>query len=250
MSLIQVARYSDVKYDFKDGYARVPVLEGAFDQARFAHCALQPGHSITPDVYSVTEHNQLFIFTKGKGYVTTPREAWNVTEPGVFVPEFDTERFTIICSADSKQPLEFLHIITELNGYDKTCLVESRMVLPRFRTISQGWTYDEDFKDNSVTTSMMLLEHRNLGRLSMGCVKGCGPIEIGQHIHNELAQWYFPLPGSEFIYTAGGEEVHMTGGDLSFTPTGFWHGSKGEAGKKCDYIWFEMCIDGYPGEIK
>ena len=39
------------------------------------------------------------------------------------------------------------------------------MVLPRFRTISQGWTYDEDFKDNSVTTSMMLLEHRNLGRL-------------------------------------------------------------------------------------
>ena len=69
MSLIQVARYSDVKYDFKDGYARVPVLEGAFDQARFAHCALQPGHSITPDVYSVTEHNQLFIFTKGKGYV-------------------------------------------------------------------------------------------------------------------------------------------------------------------------------------
>ena len=71
MSLIQVARYSDVKYDFKDGYACVPVLEEAFDQARFAHCALQPGHSITPDVYSVTEHNQLFIFTKGKGYVTT-----------------------------------------------------------------------------------------------------------------------------------------------------------------------------------
>ena len=42
----------------------------------------------------------------------------------------------------------------------------------------------------------------------------------------------------------------MTGGDLSFTPTGFWHGSKVEADKTCDYIWFEMCIDGYPGEIK
>ena len=39
-------------------------------------------------------------------------------------------------------------------------------------------------------------------------------------------------------------------GDLSFTPTGFWHGSKVEAGRQCDYIWFEMCIDGYPGEIK
>ena len=217
---------------------------------RVIFIALQPGCSITPDVYSVTEHNQLFIFTKGKGYVTTPRQAWNIKEPGVFVPEFDTERFTITCSADSRQPLEFLHIITELSDYDKNCLVESRMVLPRFRGISEGWTYDEDFKDNDTTTSIMLLEHRNLGRLSMGCVRGTGPIEIGQHIHNELAQWYFPLPGSEFIYTAGGEEVKMTGGDLSFTPTGFWHGSKVEAGKQCDYIWFEMCIDGYPGEIK
>ena len=177
MSQIKVARYSGVKYEFVDGYARVPVLEGEFDQAHFAHCALQPGCSITPEVYSVTEHNQLFIFTKGKGYVTTPRQAWNIREPGVFVPEFDAERFTITCSADSKQPLEFLHIITELSDYDKTCLVESRMVLPRFRGISEGWTYDEDFKDNSVTTSMMLLEHRNLGRLSMGCVKGNGPIE-------------------------------------------------------------------------
>ena len=71
MSQIKVARYSGVKYEFVDGYARVPVLEGEFDQAHFAHCALQPGCSITPEVYSVTEHNQLFIFTKGKGYVTS-----------------------------------------------------------------------------------------------------------------------------------------------------------------------------------
>ena len=64
MSQIKVARYSGVEYAFVDGYARVPVLEGEFDQARFAHCALKPGCSITPEVYSVTEHNQLFIFTK------------------------------------------------------------------------------------------------------------------------------------------------------------------------------------------
>ena len=101
MSLIQVARYSDVKYDFKDGFARVPVLENAFDQASFAHCALQPGHSVSPAVFSVTEHNQIFFFTKGKGYVTTPRQAWNINEPGVFVPEFDSERFTITCSAEA-----------------------------------------------------------------------------------------------------------------------------------------------------
>ena len=135
MSLIQVARYSDVKYDFKDGFARVPVLENAFDQACFAHCALQPGHSITPDVYSVTEHNQLFFFTKGKGYITTPRQAWNINEPGVFVPEFDTERFTITCSADSKEPLEFLHIVTESPAWYCPASAPSLRAGPMTRTL-------------------------------------------------------------------------------------------------------------------
>lgn len=249
MSLIQVARYSDVKYDFKDGYACVPVLEGAFDQARFAHCALQSGHSITPDVYSVTEHNQLFIFTKGKGYVTTPRQAWNVTEPGVFVPEFDSERFTITCSADSKQPLEFLHIVTELNDYDKTCLREAHMSLPRFRGVSEAWHYKEDFTGADIQ-QMMMLEHRNLGRLSMGANFGTGPNYIGQHIHNELEQWYIMLPGASFTYTAENEKVHVQGGDITYTPHGSHHGSECAEGEKFAYVWFELCENGYPGEIK
>ena len=249
MSLIQVARYSDVKYDFKDGYACVPVLEGAFDQARFAHCALQSGHSITPDVYSVTEHNQLFIFTKGKGYVTTPRQAWNVTEPGVFVPEFDSERFTITCSADSKQPLEFLHIVTELNDYDKTCLREAHMSLPRFRGVSEAWHYKENFTGADIQ-QMMLLEHRNLGRLSMGANFGTGPNYIGQHIHNELEQWYIMLPGASFTYTAENEKIHVQGGDITYTPHGSHHGSECAEGEKFAYVWFELCENGYPGEIK
>ena len=250
MSDIKVARYKDVTHSFENGYSHQRVLEGVFDQARFEHCALQPGCGITPEVYSAREHNQIFVFTGGTGYITTPRQAWNITETSVFVPEFDTERFTVTCAANSKEPLAFLHIVTELNDYDKTCLVESRMTLPRFRRLGDGWTYQEDFKDNDATTSIMLLEHRNLGRLSMGAVLGTGPSVIGQHIHNELAQWYFPLPGSSFTYTAGGEEVKMEGLDLSYTPTGFYHGSTAGEGQCYDYIWFEMCLDGYPGEIK
>ena len=249
MSQIKVARYSDVKYDFVNGFARVPVLEGEFDQAHFAHCALQPGCSITPDVYSVTEHNQLFIFTKGKGYVTTPRQAWNIVEPGVFVPEFDTEHFTITCSADSKQPLEYLHIITELSDYDKTCLKESHLTLPRFRGVSQAWHYKEDFTGADIQ-QMMLIEHRNLGRLSMGANFGTGPNYIGQHIHNELEQWYIMLPGASFTYTAEDEKIHVQGGDITFTPHGSHHGSECAEGEKFAYVWFELCENGYPGEIK
>jgi gentisate 1,2-dioxygenase len=73
---------------------------------------------------------------------------------------------------------------------------------------------------------------------------------VGQHIHNELVQWYIPLPGSKLTYIAGGDQYPMKGGDVSFTPTGFHHGAQAEAGDSYDYIWFELCCDGYPGEIK
>ena len=249
MSLIQVARYSDVKYDFKDGYACVPVLEGAFDQARFAHCALQSGHSITPDVYSVTEHNQLFIFTKGKGYIVTPRRVFNITEVCVFVPDFDKESFTFHCAADAKETMEIVHFVTELNDYDKTCLREAHMSLPRFRGVSEAWHYKENFTGADIQ-QMMLLEHRNLGRLSMGANFGTGPNYIGQHIHNELEQWYIMLPGASFTYTAEDEKIHVQGGDITYTPHGSHHGSECAEGERFAYVWFELCENGYPGEIK
>jgi hypothetical protein len=249
MSKIKIARYSDDVHEFKDGFSSCPVLVGEYDQASFSRNKLSPGNSVKPERYALDEHNQLFFFFGGRGFVTTPRRAWNITEPSVFVPEFDKEEFIIHASCDSKEPLEFLHIVTEVSEYDKTCLVESRMTLPRFRGLSEGWTYCENFKEED-TTSLMLLEHRNLGRLSMGAVLGRGPSVIGQHIHNELVQWYFPLKDSSFIYEADGEKVEMTGGDLSYTQTGLYHGSSAKQGQVYDYIWFELCQNGYPGEIK
>ena len=250
MSNVTVARHKDVKHDYKNGFSSQPILVDVYDQARFSKCSLMPGSATTPKTYSITQNNQLFIFTSGKGFITTPRNAWNITEVGVFVPEFDREEFVITASKDSKEPLEFLHIVTELNDYDKTCLKEARITLPRWRGLSEGWTYYEDFKDEEKIKSIMMIEHRNLGRLSMGAVVGKGPDVIGTHIHNELQQWYFPLPGSSFTYTADGENIHLTGGDLSFTPSGSHHGSSAAEGETFDYIWFELCTDGYPGEIK
>ena len=97
--------------------------------------------------------------------------------------------------------MEIVHFVTELNDYDKTCLKEAHMSLPRFRGVSGAWHYKEDFTGADIQ-QMMLLEHRNLGRLSMGANFGTGPNYIGQHIHNELEQWYIMLPGASFTYTA------------------------------------------------
>jgi mannose-6-phosphate isomerase-like protein (cupin superfamily) len=249
MGLIKIAREADVKHVFRDGLSRFPVLVGEYSQAAFEKCALKPGATWSPRLYGDQEKNQLFLFSKGAGYLTTPRRAFNIKEVCVFVPEFDTEPFTIHAAADSPCDLEFLHIETLMSDYDKTCVRESRMTLPRFRGLSECWTYRENFTGAGIRQHMVL-EHRNLGRLSMGANLGQGPTFIGQHIHNELEQWYYVLPGASFTYTAEGEEVRLQGGDLTYTRHGSHHGSRVAEGEKCDYVWFELCEDGYPGEIK
>ena len=185
----------------------------------------------------------------GKGYIVTPRRVFNIKEVSVFVPDFDKEQFTFHCAADAKECMEIVHFVTELNDYDKTCLKEAHLTLPRFRGVSQAWHYKEDFTGADIQ-QMMMLEHRNLGRLSMGANFGTGPNYIGQHIHNELEQWYIMLPGASFTYTAEDEKIHVEGGDITFTPHGSHHGSECADGEKFAYVWFELCENGYPGEIK
>lgn len=251
MGLVQIAKRKDVVFNFNEaGYACTEVLRGACSEARFFRCALNPGCSVTPELYSTVEHTQLFLFMEGDGYVVTPRKGFNIDDHfAVFVPDYNTEKFEIVCSADSKKPLEYIHIVTELNDYDKHCLYASKMRLPRFRHIEDGWEYYEAFKSENVT-SRMLLEHRNLGRVSCGTVLGKGPCTVGQHIHNEILQWYILLPGSRMTYTAGEESVVLEGGDISYTPTGYYHGCEVAEGDTMDYIWYEMVAEMYPGEIE
>ena len=61
---------------------------------------------------------------------------------------------------------------------------------------------------------------------------------------------YVVLPGASFTYTAEDEKIHVQGGDITFTPHGSHHGSECAEGEKFAYVWFELCENGYPGEIK
>ncbi|NCB62982.1 MAG: hypothetical protein EOM52_05110 [Clostridia bacterium] len=249
MALVKISKGAEIRHSYQDGVSRVPILTGEYKDAALERVSLLPGADFTPELYSKTEHNQVFLFTSGKGYIATPRRVFQIEEAAVFVPDFDRESVTIHCAADAKESLELIHVVTELSDYDKTCFKESRMSLPRFRGVSQAWHYKEDFTGAEIQ-QMMLLEHRNLGRLSMGANFGTGPNYIGQHIHNELEQWYIMLPGASFTYTAEDEKIHVEGGDVTYTPHGSHHGSECAEGEKFAYVLFELCENGYPGEIK
>ena len=247
--MIKIARESEVRPAFANGLSRCPVLAGEYAQVTFERCALRAGASWSPERFALEDRQQVFLFTRGTGYITTPNRAFNITEVCVFVPKFDAEAFSIHAAADSPVGLEFLRIQARMSEYDITCMHESRMTLPRFRRLSEAWSYEEEFKTPGIR-SVMLLEHRNLGRLSMGAVLGIGPACVGEHVHQELQQWYCVLPGANLTFTSGETEIHLGEGDLSYTRRGLPHGSKAAPGERFDYIWFELCENGYPGEIK
>lgn len=246
MSKIKFHKAEEYKKAFDEkGLSRQGILTGAYKDMEINKCTLAAGAKWEPELYNEKEKVQMILFTEGSGYVATPKKAFQIKEVAVFVPRFDQEKFFI----QADEELSFLQIIAVMSDYDRENMADSRIALPRFRPVSEAWQYEENFKTAGIE-SYTLIEHRYFGRLSMGAVYGKGPNVVGQHIHNELEQWYYALPGSEFTYLVDGEEIPFHEGDLSFTPHGNYHGTSAAEGQQFNYIWFELCEDGYPGQLK
>ena len=57
----------------------MPILEGECKDCALERVSIQPGCEWSPDVYKLEEHNQVFLFMSGTGYVKTPRMVYNIT---------------------------------------------------------------------------------------------------------------------------------------------------------------------------
>lgn len=64
-------------------------------------------------------------------------------------------------------------------------------------------------------------------------------------MHPDLLQWCYALPGAKYSYTAENETIQVEDGDFTFIPMGAHHSVNVQAGDPMDYIWFELCVDGY-----
>ena len=74
MSFVKVSRNADIVYNYdENGIAHVPILEGECKDCALERVSIQPGCEWSPDVYKLEEHNQVFLFMSGTGYVKTPR---------------------------------------------------------------------------------------------------------------------------------------------------------------------------------
>lgn len=244
MGKVTLQRASDIKANFIDGLSRVEMAKGSAQEVQIFRCTLKAGEKWTPATYAYGEKVQWFFFLNASGYVATPQIAHNITDKAIYIPDFDRGEFYI--QAGDKD-LEFLHVEGQMNKIDVAMMNDCHIVLPRFRLLKDSWRYTEGFTGDagSNVKSHMVIEHEYFGRYSMGWNCGVGPTFIGEHVHNDLEQWYFALEGSKFTYIADNGEFEVCEGDITHTAQGTPHGSKSESGQNIDYIWIELATNGY-----
>lgn len=231
MSIISIARKEDVRFeDMGGGLSKGIMLPDAFPGVETYKCRLAAGCKAVPERYN--DRIQVFFFTKGTGYVGTPREAYNIREVGYFIPLLDTEEFFIQAGTQ----MEYLQLVVEMNQYDRENFNKVRVELPDSRNLSECPRYYEGFKGPGVK-SYTIVEHDNLSRISMGVIVGNGAETVGEHVHTYLHQWYYGLSNADFSYTAGEETTHVSEGDWICIPKNTPHSSKGVC---INYLWFEV----------
>ena len=135
--------------------------------AKFYRCSLRAGCSVTPELDR--EKITILIFNGKTGYITTPYDLYNVTEPSFFIPDFDRVPYTVHAVEDS----EFIRAVFSMNQWDREFYEKWNLHLPFFSKYSDGVQYDQDCKGPN-TRSYSILQPFQLGHVSIGVVKAIG----------------------------------------------------------------------------
>ena len=90
-----VVREADMKKVFDEhGFAMVELLPGSYQGGvRNYKCWLKAGCEISPELHA--DDTVLLMLGKGKGYITSSKNLFRVTEPSFYVPNFDKEPYTV-----------------------------------------------------------------------------------------------------------------------------------------------------------
>lgn len=222
----------DIHYD-EQGYFQTEVLAGSYDGGiRNYKCFLKAGSDVKPVLYH--DKTVVYMFGKGRGYVTDTVEAHNITELSFYLPDFDKSPFEIHAIDD----MEFIMSVVDMNEWDKERFDHSHLHLPFFLKYTDGQVYDQDCKGPN-TTSWLVVGPGQMGRILMGVVRavGEGTDEKG---HPTVAQWNYSIDHAEFELSVDHQEpVIQRGGDFSFVPAGPDHSLIAKPGKEVFYVWYE-----------
>ncbi|MCR5443028.1 MAG: hypothetical protein K6E89_04660 [Sphaerochaetaceae bacterium] len=231
---VPVVKTSERPVDFVNGYGEIEVLKGTHKLVRCFKCELKAGSTVHPKLFA--DSGVFYCFTKGRGYITTKEEAFNIKELSFFCPDWDHDSYAIYAATD----MEFVKFVTFMVPSDWKHYEETHSILPFFKSVSQGQPYTQSCKGPH-TMSWSIMSPGQAGRFLCGVVKGVGKgegtVEKG---HPSVDQWNVILEGSDILMDVDGEKVHHVAGEISYIYAGPDHSLiPNGPDKTCYYIWFE-----------
>lgn len=228
---IAIAKEKDKPTNFVNGYAEKELLPGTHPLVRGYKCILKKKSFHSPLMYK--DKTVVFIFSKGKGYITNSEKAYNIEGVCFFIPDFDSDQYTIYAAED----MEYMMVITDMIPSDIEAYKNTHIILPLFKKLSDCDQYTQTCKGPH-TQSWSVVHSGNLARVLIGVVKadGEGTTEKG---HPAVDQWNYCLPGADFHLTVEDETINTEEGDWSFVPAGLDHSLLSDKGKSVFYVWFE-----------
>ncbi len=206
---------------------------------------LKSGATYAPKLES---NKIVFLMFNGKSaYINYADEIFRVTEPSIFIPDFDKAYYFVGAIEDA----EFMMGSVNMNDWDWDRYNRSHKHLPFFNNCSLASQYSQSCKLEG-TRSWVLLTGMQLGHLTMGAAHaiGSGTHENG---HPSQHQWNYIVGNSDFNMVVknnpsmtnpvpGLEEavtVPQKPGDFSFVYAGCDHDLIAEPGKEVFYFWAE-----------
>ena len=234
MSVIHYQKKEDMKFETAgNGILRAEMLPGMVDGVHTYKCKVAAGTVVTLETFG--DQTQIYYFTRGEGYVATPKKAFNIEEPSLFIPNMDKEANILHAATD----MEFLQLTSVMLPEDYEQFEHWHIALPRFCPLSGCIEYIEGFRPEGIK-ALSILDTHFLTRMTMGANIGKGPNKAAPHSHDNLYQWYYGMPGTKFIYRAADEEIELHEGDWAFIPTDIEHAIEIEEDENVNYVWFEI----------
>jgi hypothetical protein len=234
MSVIKYQKKEDMVFKcMENGVMRAEMLPGMVEGVHTYKCKVKAGEIVTLETFK--DQTQIYYFTIGEGYIVTPKQAFNIVEPSVFIPNMDKEVNELHAVTD----MEFLQLTSIMLPEDYEQFSHWHISLPRFCPLSGCIQYVEGFRPEEIKAYSILDTHF-LARMTMGAIIGKGPNKADPHKHDNLYQWYYGMPDSKFIYRAGDEEIELNEGDWAFIPTDIEHAIEVKEDENVNYVWFEI----------
>ncbi len=186
-------------------------IDTGLDGISFFRCTIKAGEAVTPKPDA--EELIVFLFNGNSAFVQTRKDIFNITEPSVFVPDFDRSPYTIQAIED----LEFMMCVFTMNEWDKAFFKGWNLHLPFFSKYSDGVRFNYMGRSKRLG-SWSLIQPFQLGHLSLSviCGRGGKTESQGNPLQN---QWLYAVGDSRYQLSVNNEEASdEIAGSFRFIP--------------------------------